>query len=196
MSFPLTKAINRLEVHGVAKTVVPSPLDLAADGPSSIISPTEKLLSLNSTTSYNVMLIAEQEMGRLTDSYALAFADFYGSGTPCVFKSGPAWPIPELGPEMYQSIRAARLIYDDSIAPIWLDTVWAIVALLDERKNNWNTVDPLTYANAGETALICEFVITIGVLPGSLAYSDAVVAAAAAVHEILHGRSICECRIV
>lgn len=29
---------------------------------------------------------------RLTEKYPNAYSDFYGSGTPCVYKSGPDWP--------------------------------------------------------------------------------------------------------
>jgi len=122
-------------------------------------------------------------MNRLTDSYPYAFTDFFGSGTPCVFKTGPAWPI-AVGPESQKIVRAARPIYNHPIAPTWLDTAWAIVARLDSLQVRWNTVNPLAYANAGEATLICDLVITIGVQPCSLAYAAAV-AAANAVDEIL-----------
>jgi len=122
-------------------------------------------------------------MSRLTDFYPPAFTDFFGSGTPCVFKTGPAWPI-AVGPESQKIVRAARPIYKHPIAPTWLNTASTIVARLDSLQVNWNTVNPLAYANAGEAALICDFVITIGVKPGSLAHAAAV-AAANAVDEIL-----------
>ena len=126
-------------------------------------------------------------MSRLTDFYPPAFTDFFGSGTPCVFKTGPSWPI-AVGPESQKIVRAARPIYSDHpIAPTWLETAWGIVARLDELQVNWNTVNPLAYANAGEAALICDFVITIGVQPRSLAYAAAV-AAANALNEILQVR--------
>lgn len=118
-----------------------------------------------------------------TDFYPNAITDFYGSGTPCVFKTGPEWPVAH-GPNSQKIVRAARPIYDHPIQPIWLKTAWAIVALLDSLQVEWNVVDPLAYANAGDAALICEFVITIAVLPGSLAYAAAV-AAADAVNKIL-----------
>ncbi|KAG8694292.1 hypothetical protein FRC09_009945 [Ceratobasidium sp. 395] len=132
-------------------------------------------------------------MSRLTDSYLYALTDFFGSGTPCIFKTGPAWPI-ATGLESQKIVRAARPIHNHPIAPIWLDTARAIVARLDLLQVNWNTVNPLAYANAGEAALICDFVITIGVQPGSLAYADAV-AAANAVDEILQAAGFPEIQV-
>ncbi|KAI0369419.1 hypothetical protein BV20DRAFT_1020825 [Pilatotrama ljubarskyi] len=132
-------------------------------------------------------------MSRLTDLYPYAFTDFFGSGTPCVYKTGPAWPI-AVGPESQKIVRAARPIYNHPIAPAWLETAWAIVARLDLLQLNWNTVNPLAYANAGEAALICDFVITIGVQPGSLAYAAAV-AAARAVDVILEAAGFPEIQV-
>ncbi|ODN88039.1 hypothetical protein L198_06778 [Cryptococcus wingfieldii CBS 7118] len=129
-------------------------------------------------------------MSSLTDFYPYAFSDFFGSGTPCVYKTGPAWPIAR----EQKIVRAARPIYNHPIAPTWLETAWAIVAQLDLLQLNWNTVNPLAYANAGEAALICDFVITIGVQPRSLAY-PAAVAAAQAVVEILEAAGFPEIQV-
>ncbi|KAF9068769.1 hypothetical protein BDP27DRAFT_1392603 [Rhodocollybia butyracea] len=131
-------------------------------------------------------------MSRLSD-YPYTFTDFFGSGTPCIFKTGPSWPI-AVGPESQKIVRAARPIYSHPIAQIWLETAWAIVARLDELQVNWNTVNPLAYANAGEAALICDFVITIGVQPRSLAYAAAV-AAANAINEILQATGFPEIQV-
>ncbi|KAL0952105.1 hypothetical protein HGRIS_008736 [Hohenbuehelia grisea] len=120
---------------------------------------------------------------RLTRLYPQAVTDFYGSGELCVYKTGDPWPVAQ-GPESQNIIRAARPIYDHPIAPKWLETAWNIVSVLDSLQVNLNTVNPLAYANAGEAALICGFVITVGVFPGSLAF-DAAVAAAGAVKSIL-----------
>ena len=125
-------------------------------------------------------LVNEDDWSRLTKFYPNAITDFYGSGTPCVFKTGHAWPV--ASPNSQKIVRAMRPIYDHLIQLTWLKTVRAIVVSLDSLQVNWNTVDPLAYANAGEAALICEFVITVR--PGSLAY-DAAVAAAVAVNNIL-----------
>ena len=115
-------------------------------------------------------------MSHLLAKYPAAITNFYGSGTSCVYKTGPAWPVAQ-GPQSQKIRRAARPIYKHGIAPIWLDTAWSIVAELETLQVDWNAVDPLAYANAGQAALICEFVITIGVKPRSLAYEAAVAAA-------------------
>ena len=43
---------------------------------------------------------ADSGSSRIIDHYPAAYKDFYGmpSGTPCIYKSGPAWPEHE-GPE-------------------------------------------------------------------------------------------------
>ena len=151
------------------------------------LSPTDTLVSPTTTLFSPTALISKAgvvtEMTRLTDKYKNAYTDFYGSGTPCIHKTGPAWPKRE-GIEEQKLIRAARPIYYHRIEPTWGFISWAIVAVLDKLQVDWNAVNPLAYANAGEAALICDFVITIGVRPGSLAY-DAAVRAANAVDEIL-----------
>ena len=127
-------------------------------------------------------------MNRLTRFYPNAYSDFWGCDTPCVFKTGPEWPT-NVGPESQKLVRAARPVYDHPIAPTWVKTAWSIVARLDELQVNWNTINPLAYANAGEAALICEFVITITVKPVSLAFSAAQVAADA-INDILNVSSV------
>ena len=127
--------------------------------------------------------VVTEEMTRLTDTYENAYTNFHGSGTPCIHKTGPAWPKRE-GIEEQKLVRAARPIHYHSIKPTWGSISWAIAAVLDKLQVDWNAINPLAYANAGEAALICDFVITIGVRPGSLAYDDAVTAANA-VDEIL-----------
>ncbi|KAI0666048.1 hypothetical protein C8Q78DRAFT_1109814 [Trametes maxima] len=117
-------------------------------------------------------------MSHLLAKYPAAITDFYGSGTPCVYKSGPPWPVAQ-GPQSQKIRRAARPIYRHGIAPIWPQTAWAIVATLDSLHVDWNAVDPLAYANAGQPALICEFVVIISVKPHSLEYETALVAAEA-----------------
>jgi|SRR5712675_1759336 len=150
--------------------------------PTSLDSPTETLVSPTTDVGSKGDLVNEDDWSRLTLFYPNAITDFYGSGTPCVFKTGLAWPV--ASPNSQKIVRAARPIYDHPIQPNWLKTARAIVDSLDSLQVNWNAVDPLAYANAGEAALICEFVITIAVRPGSLAY-DAAVAAADAVNKIL-----------
>lgn len=132
-------------------------------------------------------------MTRLTDTYENAYTDFHGSGTPCIHKTGPAWPKHE-GIEEQKLIRAARPINYHRIQPAWGNISWAIVAVLDKLQVDWNQVNPLAYANAGEAALVCDFIITIGVRPGSLAY-DAAVTAANAVDEILRAAGFPEIQV-
>ena len=79
----------------------------------------------------------------------------------------PEWPIAR-GPNSQKIVRAARPIYGHPIQPTWLKTASAIADLLDLLQVKWNTINPLAYANAGEAAWICEFVITIAVQPFSL----------------------------
>lgn len=172
----------------------PGPLAPSWASDDSVGSPTATLFSsadtLLSPTSAGFATIHKpgiEGVKRLTDFYANAYTDFFGSNTPCIYKTGPSWPI-AVGPESQKIIRAARPVYyDHPFAPIWLETAWSIVAKLDNLQVNWNTVNPLAYANAGEAALICDFVITIGVEPESLAFNDAV-AAANVVDEILQVR--------
>ncbi|KAG9005028.1 hypothetical protein FRB90_010604, partial [Tulasnella sp. 427] len=116
-------------------------------------------------------------MSRLSDSYENAYTDFYGSGTPCVYKSGDAWH-KRTGNQAQGIYRAARPIYNHPIRAIWLATGWSIVEKLDALDVDWNAINPLAYADAGEAVPFCPFIITIGVEPFSLAYNDAVAAAA------------------
>ena len=127
-------------------------------------------------------VVLEDDLTRLTDLYPSAITDFYGSGTHCVYKKGPKWPVAD--PNSQKLVRAARPIHDHPIQPIWHKTSDAMTIVLDSLQVKWNALDPLAYANAGMAELICEFVVTIGVLPGSLTFNDAVTAADA-VHKIL-----------
>jgi len=113
---------------------------------------------------------------RLTDKYPNAFHDFYGSGTPCVFKSGPDWPIRK-GPQAQGIVREARPVYRHPIGPTWLSIGKSIYQRLDEIGIKWTSINPLAYANEGEAKPFCSFILSIGVRPDSLLYDDAVVAA-------------------
>ena len=119
----------------------------------------------------------EDHLSLVLAKYPAAITDFYGSGMLCVYKTGPAWPVAAQGPHSQKIKRAARPIYDHGIALTWLKTAWDIVALLESLQVDWNTIDPLAYANKGQAELICDFVISISVNPRSLAYEAAVVAA-------------------
>src|SRR5260221_6209179 len=83
--------------------------------------------------------IVHEEM---SDFYKYTHTDFYGSGTPCIIKTGPSWPIRE-GIQEQKFIRAARPIYNHCIRPTWLSIAWSIVAKLDSLQVEWNTINPL-----------------------------------------------------
>lgn len=123
---------------------------------------------------------------RLTDKYPNAYSDFYGSGTPCVYKTSPKWPVRE-GPEAKGIVREARPVYRHPIGPIWLDIGQRIIHALDSGNIKWTSINPLAYANAGEARPFCPFILSIGVVPRSLLYGNAV-RAANVVKSILSGR--------
>ncbi|KAI6142754.1 hypothetical protein BKA82DRAFT_1000160, partial [Pisolithus tinctorius] len=120
---------------------------------------------------------------RLTDKYANAYTDFYGSGTPCVFKSGPAWHVRE-GPQAQGIVREARPVYRHAIGPTWLAIGKRIYDNLDSIGVQWTSINPLAYADAGVAKPFCPLVLSIGVKPHSLLY-DAAVAAATIIKGIL-----------
>ncbi|KAH0551399.1 hypothetical protein GP486_007386 [Trichoglossum hirsutum] len=125
------------------------------------------------------------ETNRLTDKYPNAYNDFYGSGTPCVFKSGPDWHVPE-GPEAQRNIREARPVYRHAIGSTWLSIGKRIYQGLDSAGVRWTSINPLAYADVGKAVPFCSFILSIGVEPYSLSY-DVAVTAAAFIKEILAG---------
>ncbi|EJD55283.1 hypothetical protein AURDEDRAFT_155519 [Auricularia subglabra TFB-10046 SS5] len=96
-----------------------------------------------------------EHLRQLLVLYPAAITDFFGSGT--------------LPPPQDRT----------SKAPIWLPTLKSIVAFLDSLDVNLQltAVDPLAYANAGQTELFCDFIVVISVNPQTLAHADAVAAA-------------------
>jgi hypothetical protein len=121
---------------------------------------------------------------RLTDKYPNAYSDFYPSRTPCVFKSGPDWPVRK-GPQAQGIEREARPVYGHAIGPTWLSIGKRIYQYgLDSIGVKWTSINPLAYANAGEAKPFCSLIISIGVKPHSLLY-EAAVAAATVVKKIL-----------
>ncbi|KIM41637.1 hypothetical protein M413DRAFT_19035 [Hebeloma cylindrosporum] len=101
----------------------------------------------------------------ILDSYTAAITDFFGSGSLCIYKTGPVWPV--VPPNAQKFIRAARP-YNLEKAPIWTQILERIAALLDSLE---------VEANVGEAELFCNFVVVISVNPQTLAYQDAVAAA-------------------
>ncbi|KAJ7147595.1 hypothetical protein C8R43DRAFT_889571 [Mycena crocata] len=120
---------------------------------------------------------------RLTDKYPNAYSDFYPSGTPCIFKSGPDWPIHK-GPQAQGIEREARPVYRHAIALTWRSIGKSVYEYLDSMSLNWTSINPLAYANAGEAKPFCSLILCIGVKPHSLLY-DAAAVAAAVVEKIL-----------
>ncbi|CAA7260647.1 unnamed protein product [Cyclocybe aegerita] len=142
-------------------------------GNYSPVSSTDTLAS--TPASLSKVVISSEVIPRLADKYANAYTDFYGSMTPCIYKTGPEWH-KRSGNQAQGIYRAARPIYNHPIRPFWLSIGWSIVAKLDSLKVDWNAINPLAYADAGEANPFCPFVITIGVEPYSLLYDDAVAA--------------------
>ena len=120
---------------------------------------------------------------RLTDKYPNAYSDFYGSGTPCVFKSGPDWPVHK-GPMALRIVREARPVYRHAIERTWLSIGKRIYGSLDSIGVKWTSINPLAYADDGEAKPFCSLILSIGVEPHSLLY-DTAAAAANAVKKIL-----------
>ncbi|KZT23693.1 hypothetical protein NEOLEDRAFT_1157202 [Neolentinus lepideus HHB14362 ss-1] len=112
---------------------------------------------------------------RLTEKYPNAYSDFYGSATPCVYKSGPDWP---------GIVREPRPVHGHAIQLAWVSIGTRICDELESVGIIWTSVNPLAYANAGEPKPFCPLIICVGVNPGSLLY-EAAVAAAAVVKNIL-----------
>ena len=120
---------------------------------------------------------------RLTDKYPNAYSDFYGSGIPCVFKSGPEWRVRK-GPQAQGIVREARPVYRHAIGSTWLSIGKRIYHGLDSIGVKWTSINPFAYSDAGEAKPFCSLILSIGVEPHSLLY-DAAVAAATVVKDIL-----------
>ncbi|KAH7882030.1 hypothetical protein F5I97DRAFT_1832632 [Phlebopus sp. FC_14] len=119
----------------------------------------------------------------LIEKYPNAYSDFYGSGTPCVYKSGPEWPVRK-GPQAQGIVREPRPVHGHAIQPTWVSIGTQIGDELESVGVMWTSINPLAYANAGEAKPFCPLIICVGVNPGSLTY-DTAVAAAAVVKNIL-----------
>ena len=104
---------------------------------------------------------------RLTDNYVNAYSDFYGSGTPCIFKSGPDWHVRK-GPQAQGIEREARPVYGHAIGQAWLSIGKRIYNKLDSIGVKWTSINPLAYADAGEAKPFCSLIISMGVMPQSL----------------------------
>ncbi|PUU72514.1 hypothetical protein B9Z19DRAFT_1104352 [Tuber borchii] len=123
------------------------------------------------------------ETARLTAKYPFAYTDFYGISTPCVYKSGPKWPV--IKETQNRGIeREARPVYNHAITLSWLSIGNRIYCHLDSIGVKCTSINPLAYADIGDDHPFCSLIIVIGVKPYSLDY-DTAVTAAAMVKEIL-----------
>ncbi|KAJ7781877.1 hypothetical protein DFH07DRAFT_949569 [Mycena maculata] len=122
---------------------------------------------------------------RLTDKYPNAYSDFYPSATPCIFKSGPDWPVRK-GPQAQGIEREARPVYGHAIGSTWRSIGESIHQCLDSMSVRWTFINPLAYANAGEAKPFSPLILSVGVKPHSLLY-DAAVVATTVVKKILAG---------
>lgn len=138
-------------------------------------------------------VMATADGGQLTDNYANAWSDFYPSRAGCVYKSGPAWEVRN-GPETQGIVRQARAVYRPDIAPKWVSILQKIIACLDSVGVDFTCINPFGWANEGEEEPFCPFLLSVGVMPYSLAYGVAV-AAAASVKEILATSGLAEVEV-
>lgn len=113
----------------------------------------------------------------LIENYPNAYSDFSDRGTPCVFKSGPDWPVRK-GPQAQGIIREFRSVYRRAIQSSWISIGTHICNKLESVGITWTSVNPLAYANAGEPKPLCPLTISINVKLHSLLYEDAVPTAA------------------
>ncbi|KAI0345010.1 hypothetical protein BDW22DRAFT_1405842 [Trametopsis cervina] len=117
----------------------------------------------------------------LREKYPNTFTDFRGHGTPCIYKSGPEWPYRD---NAWGLFREVRPVHHHPIQPTWISIGTQICNSLESQRIAWTSVNPLSYADAGEPEPHCPLVICVGLKPGSLLY-EAAVAAATIVESIL-----------
>lgn len=99
------------------------------------------------------------------------------SGAPGIYKSGPAWP-ERSGRQAWRYFREARPVYGHHhCTGSWLEIGTDIYKFLDSCGIKRTSIDPVTFANAGETTPFCPLLIWIGVKPKTLLFEDAVTAA-------------------
>jgi hypothetical protein len=96
--------------------------------------------------------------------------DFYGvpSDAPCIYKSGSAWPQPMGGPHPQRQVREARPVYNHRIAGTWIAIGTKIYRFLNSCSVNWNSIDPVAFANAGEKTPVFPLLMWIGVVRKTL----------------------------
>lgn len=145
------------------------------------VSPDSTVASPTVDSTFKSSVMADNKrLRQILAKYPAAITDFFGTGSLCLFKTGDAWPVAEVGAQ--KLVRAARPVYhDDQRATTWPQTARAIVSKLDSLNISMKltAVDPLAYANAGQPAIFCDYVIVISVKQKTLEQDDAVAAAPA-----------------
>lgn len=135
----------------------------------------KKKTDLEAESSRSAELVEES---RLTDHYPAAYTDYPG-GPATVYKSGPAWrqpTSPEEGP-ISRELRLASSSHPIKTTGAWHDVGTRIQQALDAHGVGWNSIDPVAFAEEGETKPFCPFLVWVGVEPKSLPYDTAVAAA-------------------
>ena len=134
-----------------------------------------------------------------TENYPQAFTDTHGTPSqgPLLYKTGAAWPEPPLGPEGQPYLREYRpAAHTHPIAKVWGEIREAIAAYLDELDIKVTVITGLGFANSQPNAnpktktrigvklkkskreaAFCPLVILIGVLPETIEFTTAKVAA-------------------
>ncbi|KAL1693708.1 hypothetical protein GGG16DRAFT_110889 [Schizophyllum commune] len=69
-------------------------------------------------------MTSNESLRLLLAAYPAAITDFFGSGTLCLFKTGPAWPVAR--GQASNLVRAPRPVYDLEKAAIWPQTAQLI----------------------------------------------------------------------
>ena len=151
--------------------------DAAKPDIHSPVSPTSTLVS-PTAPKFDKPYVASGR-SRLTDKYPDAFTDTYGtiSGAPFVYKTGSAWPKRQGGPEAQPYIRELRPIHGHPIMSSWVGIVRSVEAFLKEQGQGFTAIMGFGWANAGDKTPFCPLLVTIGVVPKTVAFEDAKTAA-------------------
>jgi hypothetical protein len=78
------------------------------------------------------------------------------------------------GPHPQRQVREARPVYNHRIAGTWIAIGTKIYRFLNSCSVNWNSIDPVAFANAGEKTPFCPLLMWIGVVRKTLSYDNAV----------------------
>ncbi len=163
--------------------------------PSSSLSPSNTLISDMAGSLPDPTLLSNQtaSLHSQTKQYEYAWSDFFPSKACCIYKSGKAWDVRH-GPEEQGLIREARPICRPDIALVWPTTIPKIITCLDNAGVNFTCINPFGWANRGEKTLLCDFVLSVGIIPDSLEY-DLALSTAINLKEILTSINLSEAEV-